>query len=70
MVRLLSLVYLEPLAPTYGATGNTSLAAIVIRQDALGVGLEWCEVPIDAASVSGRLAVLMGGSIDLEECIG
>jgi hypothetical protein len=38
-----SLVYLEPTAPMPVVGDIRRIAASVVRQDARGVGLEWCE---------------------------
>jgi hypothetical protein len=60
-LRRFSLVYLEPVTPTSGAARR--IAASVVRQDALGVGLEWCELAAEAAPVAARLALLMGSGV-------
>jgi hypothetical protein len=59
-LRLLSLVYLEPDTPS-GEDIRRCIAASVVRQDALGVGLEWCDFSTAAMKLSVRLAVLTGG---------
>src|SRR5580692_11404827 len=41
--RLNTLVYLAPFVPGNSAAGSKRIAAHVVRHDALGVGLEWCE---------------------------
>jgi hypothetical protein len=60
-----SLVYLEPTAPMPVVGNIRRISASVVRQDALGVGLEWCEavmvVPHAAlhhSNVNRRLAVV------------
>jgi PilZ domain len=40
-LRLLSLLYLQPLEFPEGE--NKRIGATVVRRDAMGVGLEWCE---------------------------
>jgi hypothetical protein len=57
-LRRLSLVYLEPAAPlsTQGRLGR--IAACVVRQDATGVGLEWCGLDAKATQVYAHLANL------------
>ncbi len=63
-LRLLSLVYLQPidLLPADGASGR--IAATVVRHSAIGVGLEWCEFGAEVTRVYARLAA---GSNDLGE---
>ena len=63
-LRLLSLLYLQPidLLPSDGAGGR--IAATVVRHSAAGVGLEWCEFGAEATRVYARLAA---GSNDLAE---
>ena len=58
-LRLLSLVYLEP--DSSGDDNRRRIAASVVRRDALGVGLEWCDFSTEAPKLSARLAVLTGG---------
>jgi hypothetical protein len=53
-LRLLSVVYLEPATPTADAGGSGGIAASVVRRDALGVGLEWCECPTGTVNVCAR----------------
>jgi hypothetical protein len=59
-LRQFSLVYLEPITP---GSEPQRIAASVVRQDARGVGLEWCELPAEAAPVAARLALLTGKSV-------
>jgi hypothetical protein len=40
-LRLLSLLYLQPME--FPETENKHIRATVVRRDAMGVGLEWCE---------------------------
>jgi hypothetical protein len=59
-LRLLSLVYLEPDSSVSGDAPRGCTAASVVRRDALGVGLEWCDFSTTATNLSARLAVLTG----------
>jgi hypothetical protein len=45
-LRLLSLLYLQPLATPEGETEH--IAATVVRRESTGVGLEWCEFGANA----------------------
>jgi hypothetical protein len=45
-----SLVYLEPTAPMPVVGNIRRIAACVVRQDAQGAGLEWCETVIRMAA--------------------
>jgi hypothetical protein len=65
LLRLFSVLHLEPEMPALAAAGCHSLAASVVRRDALGVGLEWCDCPIETASVAARLAVLRGNNMEV-----
>jgi hypothetical protein len=54
-----SLVYLESAAPLPVVGNSRRIAACVVRQDARGVGLEWCESVMrvaDAINVRSRQA--------------
>ena len=62
-LRLRSVVYLEPAAPA-SADHRRRIAASVVRQDAPGVGLEWCELMNEKANLYARLAVLLGRDFD------
>ena len=61
-LRLLSLVYLQPFGPVSDGDQKNRLVASVVRQTALGVGLEWCDSTVVStqaytqlnASVRGR----------------
>jgi hypothetical protein len=65
-LRLHSLLYLEP-APSVSVAGNIGrVAASVVRRDALGVGLEWCEHTTARSGVNARLLILSGGVIDAD----
>ena len=59
-LRLLSLVYLEPDVSGSGDGTRRCIAASVVRRDALGAGLEWCDFSTEATNLSARLAVLTG----------
>jgi hypothetical protein len=63
-LRLLSLLYLEPTdqLPTDSTSGR--IAATVVRWDATGVGLEWCEFAAETTKVYARLAA---GTNDLAD---
>jgi hypothetical protein len=65
-LRLLSLVYLEAAAAPFWEIQSRRIAASVVRQDANGVGLEWCEAAAETTNVVTRLNSLAGG-IALEE---
>jgi hypothetical protein len=43
MLRLLSLVYLQPFGQVRDGDQKNRLVASVVRQTSLGVGLEWCD---------------------------
>ena len=62
-LNLLSVVYLESSGSAMGARQQRRIAASVVRQDARGVGLEWCENSTESTSVSARLAILAGTDI-------
>lgn len=59
-LRLLSLVYLKPDTPVSDDDTRRCIAASVVRRDAQGVGLEWCDFSTAATNLSARLAVLTG----------
>ncbi len=65
-LRRLSLVYLEPAAAPFWEIQSRRIAASVVRQDAIGVGLEWCEAAAETTNVVSRLSALAGG-IAMEE---
>ena len=54
LLRLHSLVYL----------GSKRVAAIVVRHDALGVGVEWCEALAKGVHIDLLLAMLADGEIE------
>jgi hypothetical protein len=59
-LRPLSLLHLEPAGATFWETQSRRIAASVVRQDAGGVGLEWCEAAAEATKVFTRLTSLAG----------
>jgi hypothetical protein len=59
-LRPLSLVYLEPAGATFWENRSRRIAASVVRQDASGVGLEWCEAAAESTKVVTRLTSLAG----------
>src|ERR1700692_4613540 len=61
-LRPLSLVYLEPAAATFWEIQGRRIAASVVRLDASGAGLEWCEAAAEMTKVVSRLTSLAGGS--------
>jgi hypothetical protein len=65
-LRRLSLVYLEPAAAPFWEIQSRRIAASVVRQDATGVGLEWCEAAAETPSVFSRLSSLAGGLAEEE----
>jgi hypothetical protein len=67
-LRPFSLVYLEPVNMASGGPSGKRVAAGVVRHDARGVGLEWCEPQTKAADVNALLTALGGVAVD--ESIG
>ena len=63
-LRPLSLVYLEPADRNATDCTCKRIAASVVRRDARGVGLEWCEPQTKAAGVNAMLATLGGAAVD------
>lgn len=62
-LRILSLLYVEPIGlPSVNNGTSGRLAATVVRCEASGVGLKWCEF---AADTTKAFAHLVAGSIDL-----
>lgn len=53
-LRLLSLLYLQPTASAEGE--NRRITATVVRRNATGVGLEWCEFEVQTLKFYLRLA--------------
>jgi hypothetical protein len=52
---------LEPAAAPFWEIQSRRIAASVVRQDALGVGIEWCEAAAETTSVVSRMTSLAGG---------
>jgi hypothetical protein len=63
-LRPLSLVYLEAADRKLADGIGKRIAASVVRHDARGVGLEWCEPQTKAADVNALLAALGGATVD------
>lgn len=57
-LRPLSLVYLEVVATSVSDSQSRPFVASVVRRDAGGVGLEWCEFTSDTLHLDSRLAAL------------
>jgi hypothetical protein len=62
-LRLYSLVYLESAMQDNVTSSGKRIAANVIRHDAQGVGLEWCEVLTKGAHIDALLDMLAYGGI-------
>jgi hypothetical protein len=69
-LRPFSLVYLEPAAASFWEIESRRIAASVVREDAGGVGLEWCESAAETTKVSARLTALAGSSEDAQRSSG
>jgi hypothetical protein len=63
-LRPLSLVYLESADKKLPAGTVERIAASVVRHDAHGVGVEWCEPHTKAADINILLATLGGSPVD------
>jgi hypothetical protein len=59
-LRLLSLLYVAPDGAWVDNRDTECLVAYVVRRDAMGVGLEWCEAAEDPRGIDERLGVLRG----------
>jgi hypothetical protein len=59
-----SLVYLESADRTLANGMGKRVSASVVRHDARGVGLEWCEPQTKVADVNALLATLGGAGVD------
>jgi hypothetical protein len=59
-LRPLSLVYLEPAAAPFWEIQSRRITASVVRQDAIGVGIEWCEASAETTNALTRLTSLAG----------
>jgi hypothetical protein len=63
-LRPFSIVYLVSAARNSAGGMGERIAASVVRHDARGVGLEWCEPQTKAAGVNALLATLGGAAVD------
>jgi hypothetical protein len=61
VLRLRSVVYLQPGPEDHAHLDGNRVAANVVRQDELGVGLEWCEALTKRAHLVALLAMLGQG---------
>ena len=57
-LRLHSVVFLQPSTQNLTHIGGNCIAATVVRQDDLGVGLEWCEALTKQVHIDVLLAML------------
>ena len=64
-LRVLSLVHLVPDGRGLDLHATDCLVAYVVRRDATGVGLEWCQGADVQPSIDQRLAALRGETPDL-----
>jgi hypothetical protein len=64
VLRDLAFVYLESADRNLADGTGKRIAASVVRHDARGVGLEWCEPRTKAAGVNALLAMLGGAAVD------
>jgi hypothetical protein len=65
LLRLNSLIHLAPYLPDNFTGGSNRIAANVVRHDARGVGLEWCERLIKGVQIDLLLAMLADSEIDV-----
>jgi hypothetical protein len=63
-LRLNSLIHLTPYLPDNFTAGTNRVAANVVRHDALGVGLQWCERLTKGVQLDLLLAMLADSEID------
>jgi hypothetical protein len=63
-LRRHALVYLAPSSRHNCAGGSKRIAANVVRHDARGVGLEWCQPLTKGGHIALLLAMLAGGEIE------
>jgi hypothetical protein len=63
-LRPLALVYLESADRSIADRIGKRIAASVVRHDAAGVGLEWCEPQTKASGINALLAMLGGAAVD------
>jgi PilZ domain len=61
-LRLLSVVYVA--SSSSRRVRTSGMAAFVVRRDADGVGLEWCEALQDGLGVVARLALLTNNDVE------
>jgi hypothetical protein len=61
-LRLLSVVYVA--SSSSRRVRTSGMAAFVVRRDADGVGLEWCEALQDGLGVVARLALLANNDVE------
>jgi hypothetical protein len=66
-LRLLSLLYLEPTDPSAADKARGRIAATVVRCDATGVGLEWCEFAAETTEVFARLSTGASDVVDAHQ---
>jgi hypothetical protein len=65
-LRRHALVYLTPSSSRHNcAGGSRRIAANVVRHDALGVGLEWCQPLRKGGHIALLLAMLADGEIEV-----
>ncbi|HEY2633144.1 MAG TPA: hypothetical protein VGI51_00415 [Steroidobacteraceae bacterium] len=69
-LRPFSLVYLEPAAASFWEIESRRIAASIVREDAGGFGLEWCESAAETTKVSARLTALAGNGDDAQRSSG
>ena len=60
-LRLRSVVYLQPCPEDHAHLDGNRVAANVVRQDELGVGLEWCEALTKRAHIDALLGMIGQG---------
>jgi len=60
-LRVLTLIYLSTVASRSAKIRVNGMPAYVVRVDAAGLGLEWCEPAAGRMSIAARLAILTRG---------
>jgi hypothetical protein len=68
-LRLMSLIYLTPAAPTLANSVLRRLAAYVVRRDGRSVGLEWCETVDNACNFLAGWVASSSDLVDAESRI-
>ncbi|HWJ36747.1 MAG TPA: hypothetical protein VNR70_15885 [Steroidobacteraceae bacterium] len=68
-LRLMSLVYLTPTVRPLVNGVIRRLGACIVRRDALGVGLEWCESAVEAYNLFAGFTPSYSERIDAESPI-